>query len=189
MPPLIGEDAEAGLFVMAYLDPALYPVWKEQLRDGRADPETAAAVGARLARIHGATAHDGAIARMFATDENFYAIRLEPYLIATSRAHPDLAREFAALADITARTRLALVRRGRQVETRRAARFAFLAGSAWPLAGEMSGCLSAAPAPSRWPSAASRSGGRMMRLRTRAGLCHWPAVEKEENLYLYCGPG
>jgi aminoglycoside phosphotransferase (APT) family kinase protein len=109
VPPLIGEDAAAGLFVMAYLDPALYPVWKDQLHDGRADPETAAAVGARLARIHGATADDGAIARLFATDENFYAIRLEPYLVATGRAHPDLAREFAAIADTTASTRLALV--------------------------------------------------------------------------------
>ena len=55
-------------------------MWKDQLRDGIADPETAAAVGARLARIHGATADAGAIARRFATDENFYAIRLEPYL-------------------------------------------------------------------------------------------------------------
>ena len=52
VPPLIGEDDEAGLFVMAYLDPALYPVWKDQLHLGRADPETAAAVGARFARIH-----------------------------------------------------------------------------------------------------------------------------------------
>jgi aminoglycoside phosphotransferase (APT) family kinase protein len=109
VPPLIGEDDEAGLFVMAYLDPALYPVWKDQLRDGRADPETAAAVGARLALIHGATSHDGAIARKFATDENFYAIRLEPYLIATSQVHPDLAGELAALADTTAGTRLALI--------------------------------------------------------------------------------
>ncbi len=109
VPPLIGEDAEAGLFVMAYLDPAAYPLWKDQLRDGIADPETAAAVGARLARIHGATAGDGEIARRFATDENFYAIRLEPYLIATGRAHPDLARALSALAAATAGTRRALV--------------------------------------------------------------------------------
>jgi aminoglycoside phosphotransferase (APT) family kinase protein len=109
VPPLVGEDAEAGLFVMAYLDPAAYSLWKDQLHAGLADPETAAAVGARLARIHGATAGDGEIARLFATDENFHAIRLEPYLIATSRAHPDLARQMAALAETTARTRLALV--------------------------------------------------------------------------------
>jgi aminoglycoside phosphotransferase (APT) family kinase protein len=109
VPPLVAEDEEAGLFVMEYLDPSAFPVWKNQLRDGLADPATAAAVGARLALIHAATAGDGAIARRFATDDNFYAIRLEPYLIATGRAHPDLADRLAALAGAVADTRRALV--------------------------------------------------------------------------------
>src|SRR5579884_3222042 len=83
-PRLIGQDSAHGLFVMEYLDPAMYPVWKFQLRDGQADPAIAAMVGARLAQIHNATAGDSEIARMFATDANFYAIRIEPYLIATT---------------------------------------------------------------------------------------------------------
>jgi aminoglycoside phosphotransferase (APT) family kinase protein len=109
VPPLLGEDPEAGLFAMEYLDPAQYPLWKDQLRDGHADPATAAAVGARLAQIHNATAGDRDIALTFATDENFYAIRLEPYLLATARAHPDLGEELQRLAEITAATHLALV--------------------------------------------------------------------------------
>jgi aminoglycoside phosphotransferase (APT) family kinase protein len=109
VPPLLGEDAAAGLFVMEYLDPATYPVWKNRLRDGIAEAATAAAVGARLALLHGATAGDAEIARVFATDENFRAIRLEPYLGATSRVHPDLAPALAALAATTASTRFALV--------------------------------------------------------------------------------
>ncbi len=109
VPRLIGQDSAAGLFVMEYLDPAMYPVWKNQLRDGHADPATAAAVAARLAQIHGATAGDHEIARMFATDDSFYALRIEPYLIATSQAHPDLARALGGLAHVTARTHLALV--------------------------------------------------------------------------------
>ena len=109
VPPLLGEDPEAGLFAMEYLDPAQYPLWKHQLRDGHADPATAEAVGVRLAQIHNATAGDRDIALTFATDENFYAIRLEPYLIATARAHPDFAGELRALAEVTATTRLALV--------------------------------------------------------------------------------
>ena len=109
VPPLLGEDAAAGLFAMEYLDPAQYPLWKNQLRDGHADPATAATVGSRLAQIHASTAGDPHIARSFATDENFYAIRLEPYLIATARAHPDLAGELQRLAEVTAATRLALV--------------------------------------------------------------------------------
>ncbi len=109
VPRLIGQDSAHGLFVMEYLDPAMYPLWKTQLRGGHADPATAAAVGARLAQIHGATASDPEIARMFATDDSFYALRIEPYLIATSRVHPDLAGALGTLAHTTARTHLALV--------------------------------------------------------------------------------
>src|SRR4051794_9525767 len=68
VPKLLGEDAADGIFAMEYLDPAAYPVWKPLLRDGHADPASAAAVGEVLARIHAATAGDIAIARDFATD-------------------------------------------------------------------------------------------------------------------------
>jgi len=108
-PRLVGQDSAAGLFVMEYLDPAMYPVWKHQLRDGNADPATAAAVASRLALIHNRTAGDPEIARMFATDEAFYALRIEPYLIAPTRWHPDLAGPLGRLAHALAGTRLALV--------------------------------------------------------------------------------
>jgi aminoglycoside phosphotransferase (APT) family kinase protein len=109
VPPLLGQDDEANLFAMGYLEPQRYPLWKARLRDGHADPATAAAVGERLALIHRSTAGDAALARRFATDDGFYAIRLEPYLVATARAHPDVAPALEALARTTAATRTALV--------------------------------------------------------------------------------
>jgi aminoglycoside phosphotransferase (APT) family kinase protein len=109
VPELLFQDPDEGALVMAYLPPDEYPVWKEQLRDGRVDPEVAHAVGRRLVRIHAATARDPALAREFATDAIFHAIRLEPYLLATARAHPDRADALEGLAATTAATRLALV--------------------------------------------------------------------------------
>ena len=47
--------------------------------------------GGPLVRIHAATAADPGLAAEFPTDAIFYDIRLEPYLLATARAHPDLA--------------------------------------------------------------------------------------------------
>jgi Ser/Thr protein kinase RdoA (MazF antagonist) len=47
--------------------------------------------------------------REFATDAIFHAIRLEPYLLATARAHPDRAAALEKLAKTTARTKLTLV--------------------------------------------------------------------------------
>jgi aminoglycoside phosphotransferase (APT) family kinase protein len=109
VPPLLGRDEAADLFVMGYLDPRAYPLWKTRLRDGDADPDMAAAVGNRLALIHRHTAGDRRIARRFATDASFHAIRLEPYLLATAEVHPDLAPALNRLARVTAETRLVLV--------------------------------------------------------------------------------
>jgi aminoglycoside phosphotransferase (APT) family kinase protein len=108
-PALLGQDEASGSLAMAFLPEATHPLWKAQLRDGHADPAFAARVGAVLARIHAATAADPATAAAFPTDDIFHAIRLEPYLIATARAHPDLAPALHALADTTARTKRALV--------------------------------------------------------------------------------
>ena len=103
VPQLLGEDAAARDVRDGYLDPAAYPVWKYQLRDGHADPAIAAAVGERLARIHAATAGDPAIARDFATDDSFYALRIEPYLIAAEpRASRSRAGRSAGWRETTA---------------------------------------------------------------------------------------
>jgi aminoglycoside phosphotransferase (APT) family kinase protein len=109
VPRLVARDEQAGLFVMEYLDPAEYPAWKAQLRDGVVENRTAEKVAERLARIHSATARRDEIARAFATDASFYAIRLEPYLVATARVHPDLADRLERLVEITAQTKRALV--------------------------------------------------------------------------------
>ncbi len=109
VPPLVAHDVEAGCFVMGFLDPARHPLWKEQLRRGIASLETARAVGRRLAVLHAATAARDAVRARFATDDIFHAIRLEPYLVATGRRHPDLAPALDALVARTAATKHTLV--------------------------------------------------------------------------------
>ena len=44
-PEILARDTAAGLFAMPYLDPATHFLWKEELRQGRADPAVAAEVG------------------------------------------------------------------------------------------------------------------------------------------------
>lgn len=109
VPRVLGEDAATGSFAMEYLDPARHPNWKSLLRDGAIEPRIASEVGRRLVRVHAATAGDAEVARRFATDATFHAIRLEPYLLATARRHPDRAAALERLAAATAATRLALV--------------------------------------------------------------------------------
>ena len=109
VPAILGEDRATGCFAMAYLAPDTHPVWKDLLQSGDIDVATAAAVGHVLGRIHAATADRADIAARFPTDDIFHAIRLEPYLVATARAHPDLAPRFAALVETTRATKRVLV--------------------------------------------------------------------------------
>ena len=108
-PQVLGQHPRLGVLVMRYLSPADHRLWKDALRDGHADVATARAVGATLVRIHAFTAARGELAAQFATDAIFFDIRLDPYLLATGRRHPDLAPALAALVERTRTHKLALV--------------------------------------------------------------------------------
>ncbi|HWI80619.1 aminoglycoside phosphotransferase family protein [Ramlibacter sp.] len=108
VPRVLGQDDASKSFVMEFLGPG-YRHWKSELLAGRIDIESARGTGHLLGRIHGATADRPELALRFATDANFDAIRLEPYLAETARAHPALADRLLALVARTAATRRVLV--------------------------------------------------------------------------------
>jgi len=108
-PALLGQDETSGALAMQYLPPDDYKLWKTRLRDGNADPAFAATVAATLVRIHAATAADPTTAADFPTDRIFFDIRLEPYLLATGRARPELASTLGALVAQTQANKCALV--------------------------------------------------------------------------------
>lgn len=103
------HDEDRMFFVMDYLDPGRYRLWKEMLREGEIHARDAENVGATLGRIHSAAAGDPDIAARFPRTDIFYDIRLEPYLLATGTRHPDLQPRFEALCHLTAETRLTLI--------------------------------------------------------------------------------
>jgi aminoglycoside phosphotransferase (APT) family kinase protein len=109
VPALIADSASEQLFVMSYLAPDCHPVWKGELSLGRADPDFSDHVGRALAGIHSATANRQDLAAKFDTGHFFHALRLEPYLEAAARAHPDRADALYALVRTTAQTQHALV--------------------------------------------------------------------------------
>ena len=108
-PHVLAQSPDDHLFVMEFLPPADHPNWKAELAAGRVDLEIAAAVGRDLARIHSATAYSAEAARDFATGAMFAALRIEPYLLHTAKAHPDLAAKLTDLAEETLETEIALV--------------------------------------------------------------------------------
>jgi len=66
-------------------------------------------VGDTLAQIHAYSARHAELSSWFDSDPIFFDIRLEPYLIATARRHPDLAPALEALVARTQAHKTALV--------------------------------------------------------------------------------
>ena len=114
VPQVLAQDEQAGLFAMQYLPPQDHPVWKTQLLAGKVHPQDAAAVGDLVGRLHAASAADPTTKVTFATDDNFDALRIDPYFRVTARANPDLADRIDELAATTAATHLAVSPRRRQ---------------------------------------------------------------------------
>ena len=108
VPRVLGQDDASKSFVMEFLGPE-YRNWKADLLAGQVDTAVAREVGDVLGRIHAASADDSAVAERFATDANFHAIRLEPYLVETARVHPALAERLLAIVARTASMRRVLV--------------------------------------------------------------------------------
>ncbi len=109
VPRVIAHDGAAGLFAMEYLPPESHPVWKKELLAGRTDIALAAAVGDLVGRLHAASTIGQADAGRFATDDNFDALRIEPFFRATAASHVSLSERFHQLARRTARTHVAVV--------------------------------------------------------------------------------
>jgi aminoglycoside phosphotransferase (APT) family kinase protein len=94
-PRVLGQHPGLGVLVMQYLP--RHALWKQQLRDGRAELGTARAVGRTLARIHAHAAARPELEADFRSQAIFFDIRLEPYLLATALRHADLADRLQAL--------------------------------------------------------------------------------------------
>jgi len=108
-PRLLGQDEATGTLAMDFLSPKDHPLWKNQLHDGITDANFAASVAKALVTMHAKSAADPGVAAQFPTDAIFYDIRLEPYLVATARVHPDRADRLLALVATTQANKKALV--------------------------------------------------------------------------------
>jgi 5-methylthioribose kinase len=106
VPRVFAQDVETATFAMEFLE---FPVWKDRLRSGDVNIDFAAKVGSAIAETHSRTAGSQTIADCFSNSGTFDALRIDPYIIATSRVHPDLAEPLRELARNTLETNRTLV--------------------------------------------------------------------------------
>lgn len=108
-PQVAGEDLARHMFAMRFLPPQDYKLWKAELAAGHTDAAFAHTVGATLARLHAATAGRADIAARFDNGVQFFALRLDAYLLFTAGRHPDIAPKIRAVVDGIAAARIALM--------------------------------------------------------------------------------
>jgi aminoglycoside phosphotransferase (APT) family kinase protein len=108
VPRIIHKNDEEGWFAMEWLG-GEWLNWKTAMLAGVADPAIAAEAGRILGTIHHETRNSGELRREFDTLENFRALRLDAYLLATGQRHPALLDLFEAEAKRLASTRECLV--------------------------------------------------------------------------------
>lgn len=108
-PEILGEDQAHHMFAMRFLEPKDHPLWKAELARGQVDVNFAAVTGKKLARIHAETAGKPAIAAAFDNGEQFFALRLDAYLLFTAGRHLDIAPKIKAMVDGIASARIALM--------------------------------------------------------------------------------
>ena len=109
VPEVLGEDRAHHTFAMEYLPAETHKLWKTELAAGHTDSAFAARVGDTLAHIHAASANREDVMHDFAHDTQFHALRLEPYLLHTAKAHPSLAPRIRSLVEGIAKSRITLM--------------------------------------------------------------------------------
>lgn len=109
VPRPLARDRRLQMLAMEFLEPEDYKNWKTELLKGETDVRFAAKAGELLGKIHAQSAFNAEIARTFATDRLFYALRIEPYLLATAAKYPDLAANIKEIAEKTYSAKIALV--------------------------------------------------------------------------------
>jgi aminoglycoside phosphotransferase (APT) family kinase protein len=98
VPRVLGYSDRLLGFAMEYLGDPDTRLWKAELLAGRVAPTDGARVGEIVGRIHRAGAAPDFDRAPFGNAADFHALRVEPYLLATARVHPDLAPRLTALA-------------------------------------------------------------------------------------------
>ncbi len=109
VPEVIAHDRQAGFFAMTFIDPEEYTVWKDLLSSGDINDQTAVALANALVKIHSETAYNDGIAKKFKTDDLFFDLRINAYLITAAKRNRDVRARIMEIADLTQKTKVALV--------------------------------------------------------------------------------
>ena len=107
--PLFGHSPSLNGFVMGYLSGPNTYLFKSALFEGKGSKQDAYNIGRNLGRIHQISAKNQFDTLPFNNRDDFYALRIEPYLIHTAKLHDAVADRLTKMADLLYQSKQVLV--------------------------------------------------------------------------------
>ena len=107
--PLFGHSPSLNGFVMGYLSGPNTYLLKSALFDGNGSKQDACNIGRNLGRIHQISTKNQFDQSPFDNRDDFYALRIEPYLIHTAKSHDAIANKLTDMADLLYHSKQVLV--------------------------------------------------------------------------------
>lgn len=109
VPELLGHSTQAGGFAMGYLSESSAANYKRSLLAGEPDNGVAAKVAQILGLVHAESTRPGFDRNRFSHADNFYSLRIEPYLIHMVGLYPEIADTLNRISQRLHEARIALV--------------------------------------------------------------------------------
>ncbi|GBC69305.1 Methylthioribose kinase [archaeon HR01] len=106
-PKVLLEDRQHHMFVMEYGEGGV--TWKEMLMKGVIDPSLTIRAAHILAKLHTKSVGLEWVREEFYEATNFHQLRIDPYILHTSRKHPDISGQLLKIADILWTRKMCLV--------------------------------------------------------------------------------
>jgi len=109
VPAVIAADAQMGVAILSWFDPARWINWKTQLMQNLVRPAVGAEMGELLAALHGRSAGQPELASEFDNMDLLSALRLEPFFVAAARDNPEVEHRLLEAVEHMRTYRTALI--------------------------------------------------------------------------------
>ena len=98
-PRLLGHDNKNFILAMEWYTPNDFLVWKKKLLNKKIEKKDIINVSDLLIKKHKKFFKKKNIAKLFNNDATFLSIRIEPYILFTSKKYPDFKKRFESVAE------------------------------------------------------------------------------------------
>ncbi len=98
-PKVLGHDKTNYILAMQWFPSSDYQLWKKKLLANITLEEDALRVSKVLGKVHYSFLNDKKIEKTFLNDKTFHDIRIEPYLLFTSKSYPSFQKSFLSMAE------------------------------------------------------------------------------------------